>query len=187
VDWNDLRYFLKVAETGGLTPAARFLRVNAATVARHIEALEAGLGQRLFERAARGYRLTDAGERLFEWARKVECEFNDIQAAFGAALTETAGIVSVAATDWIASGLLIPTLPEFRRRHPGIDLVIVSRPEPMIPSRGEADIALCLFHPERGNLEVRCIADIGHALYASADYVERHGRPDAGGAATATP
>jgi DNA-binding transcriptional LysR family regulator len=41
VDWDDLRYFLKVAETGGLSPAARFLRVNTATVGRHIEALEA--------------------------------------------------------------------------------------------------------------------------------------------------
>ena len=69
MDWDDLRYFLKVAETGGLSPAARFLRVNTATVGRHVEALEVGLGQKLFERTPQGYRLTDGGERLLEWSR----------------------------------------------------------------------------------------------------------------------
>lgn len=177
MDWDDLRYFLKVAETGGLSPAARFLRVNTATVGRHVEALEVGLGQKLFERTPQGYRLTDAGERLFEWSRKVEVEFNAIQAAFGSTPAES-GTVSVATTDWIAAGFLIPTLPDFHRRHPGIDLVIAGSMDPVNLSRREADIALRLFRPEQGNLVVRRVGDIGHGLYASQDYIDRHGRPD---------
>ncbi|MFZ5780649.1 MAG: LysR family transcriptional regulator [Pseudomonadota bacterium] len=178
MDWDDLRYFLKVAETGGLSPAARFLRVNTATVGRHIEALETGLGHKLFERTPQGYRLTDAGERLSIWARKVEVEFNGIQAAFGTGSAEAAGTVSLATTDWVATGFLIPTLARFRERHPAIDLVLAGSMDPVNLSRREADVALRLFRPEQGNLVTRRIADIGHGLFASPDYIARHGRPD---------
>ena len=178
VDWDDLRYFLKVAETGGLSPAARFLGVNTATVGRHIEALEIGLGRKLFERTAQGYRLTDAGERLLEWSRKVEVEFTNIQAAFSAAPAEVTGTVSIATTDWVAMGFLIDTLPEFRLRNPGIDFEIAAAVDPVNLSRREADVALRLFRPEQGNLIARRIADLGHGLYASAAYLERHGMPD---------
>ncbi len=178
MDWDDLRYFLKVAETGGLSPAARFLRVNTATVGRHIEALETGLGQKLFERTPQGYRLTDAGERLSIWARKVEVEFNGIQAAFGTGSAGAAGTVSLATTDWVATGFLIPTLAAFRERHPAIDLVLAGSMDPVNLSRREADVALRLFRPEQGNLVTRRIADIGHGLFASPDYIARHGRPD---------
>jgi DNA-binding transcriptional LysR family regulator len=178
VDWDDLRYFLKVAETGGLSPAARFLRVNTTTVGRHIEALEVELGQKLFARTAQGYRLTDAGERLLEWSRKVEIEFTNIQAAFSATPAEVTGTVSIATTDWVAIGFLIDTLPEFRRRHPGIDLDIAAAVDPVNLSRREADVALRLFRPDQGNLIARRIGELGHGLYASAQYLERHGMPD---------
>jgi DNA-binding transcriptional LysR family regulator len=178
VDWDDLRYFLKVAETGGLSPAARFLRVNTATVGRHIEALEVGLGQKLFERTPQGYRLTDAGERLLEWSRKVEMEFTNIQAAFSTTPAEVTGTVSIATTDWMAVGFLIDTLPEFRRRHPGIDLDIAAAVDAVNLSRREADVALRLFRPEQGNLIARRLAELGHGLYASAQYLEQHGMPD---------
>lgn len=178
MDWDDLRYFLKVAETGGLSPAARFLRVNTATVGRHIEALELSLGHKLFERTPHGYRLTDAGQRLLDWSSKVEAEFNGIQAAFAGAPAEAAGTVSVATTDWVAAGFLIPTLQQFRRRYPDIDLVIAGSMDPVNLSRREAEVALRLFRPEQGNLVAKRVGDIGHALYASADYVARCGRPD---------
>lgn len=178
MDWDDLRYFLKVAETGGLSPAARFLRVNTATVGRHIEALEVDLGQRLFERTPQGYRLTDAGERLFEWSRKVEVEFTGIQAAFSTGPEQAAGTVSIATTDPVATGFLIPTLPAFRQRHPGIELAIASGLNVVNLSRREADVALRLFRPEQGNLVARRVAEIGHGLYATRGYIERHGTPD---------
>ncbi len=178
MDWDDLRYFLKVAETGGLSPAARFLRVNTATVGRHIETLEVGLGQKLFERTPQGYCLTDAGERLFEWSRKVEVEFTNIQAAFSADPEHATGTVSIATTDWVANGFLVPTLPAFRQRHPGIDLAIAGGLDPVNLSRREADVALRLFRPEQGNLIARRVGEIGHGFYASPAYLERYGVPD---------
>src|SRR3546814_20404684 len=58
LDWNDLRYVLALARHGSLSAAARSLKVNHATVARRVAALEAVLGPPLFDPHARGYRAT---------------------------------------------------------------------------------------------------------------------------------
>ena len=71
LDWNDLRYFLGVAEHGSTLAAGRALRVSQTTVARRIAALEEALGLPLFERRQAGYALTPAGEGLLDRARQV--------------------------------------------------------------------------------------------------------------------
>lgn len=71
-DWNDLRAFLAVAETGSTLAAGRRLRVSQTTAARRVAALEAALGLTLFERRQAGYALTPNGEALLEAARAVE-------------------------------------------------------------------------------------------------------------------
>src|SRR5512141_2716795 len=71
-DWNDLKAFLAVARGGSTLAAAKALGINQTTVARRIEALEAALGLKLFERGQAGSRLTEAGRDLMAEAEKVE-------------------------------------------------------------------------------------------------------------------
>ena len=66
MDWDDLRFFLAVAQAGSLSGAAQQLNVNTTTVLRRVGSLEDDLGARLFERERTGYRLTPAGDRLVE-------------------------------------------------------------------------------------------------------------------------
>lgn len=180
MDWDDLRYFQKVAETGGLSPAARFLKVNAATVGRHVEALEAQLGQKLFERTYQGYRTTEAGERLLRWAQRVQGEFAEIQAAFAGRADAVAGTVSIATTEPLAAYFLIPGLAELALRHPGIEVEIATDVAPVNLSRREADVALRLVRPTQGNLLARRIGEVGYALYASPGYLAAQGMPAPG-------
>src|SRR3546814_13731688 len=63
-DWNDLKAFLAVAETGSTLSAAQALRVSQTTVARRIAALEAATSLNLFERRQAGYALTPVGEAM---------------------------------------------------------------------------------------------------------------------------
>jgi len=72
MDWEDVRFFLALARRGSLSAAARHLHVNHATVARRIGALEAALGQVLFERRPDGYGLTRNGEAALEAAAAME-------------------------------------------------------------------------------------------------------------------
>src|SRR4051812_16983259 len=71
-DWNDLKAFLAVARGGSTLAAAKALKINQTTVARRIEALEAAISLKLFERGQAGSRLTEAGETLIAEAEAVE-------------------------------------------------------------------------------------------------------------------
>jgi DNA-binding transcriptional LysR family regulator len=78
MDWNNLKFFLALAETGSLSRASEKLRVDHSTVARRIEMLERDLGVRLVERLSRAYRLTAEGEQVRDRAREVETGIADI-------------------------------------------------------------------------------------------------------------
>jgi molybdenum-dependent DNA-binding transcriptional regulator ModE len=64
MDWNDVRYFLALARTGSVRAAGTLLGVSHSTVARRVEALEARLGVKLFDRNRDGYLLTSAGNEM---------------------------------------------------------------------------------------------------------------------------
>src|SRR5258707_10448122 len=68
VDWEDIRHFLAVAQSGTLSGAARNLKVDHATVSRRLAALEAALDVRLVDRLPRSCRLTTIGRQVFELA-----------------------------------------------------------------------------------------------------------------------
>lgn len=71
-NWQDIYLFLAVARHQGLAGAAVEIASSAATLSRRMTKLEHAVGQRLFERGARGYALTHAGKTLLERAEKME-------------------------------------------------------------------------------------------------------------------
>src|SRR5438552_13420265 len=68
LDWNDVRTFLAVAESGSLNAAGRMLNMTQSTISRRMEDLEYRLGATLFQRSTRGITLTEAGETVRELA-----------------------------------------------------------------------------------------------------------------------
>ena len=103
--WDNLRHFLAVARSGSLSGAARRLRVNPATVLRHIEQLEQELETRLFLREPSGYVRTSAGERLMARAVALEQEIFACQETV-ANETAVAGPVVITVTEALATLLL---------------------------------------------------------------------------------
>src|SRR6185437_9413887 len=79
IDWDDVRYFLAVARGGSVRAAAERLGVNHSTVLRRIAQLEARLGAQVFEKLPSGYRLTDAGEEIVEFAVQMEASSNQLE------------------------------------------------------------------------------------------------------------
>lgn len=177
MNWDDLRYFLAVASEGSLSGAARVMRVNPATVSRHVDALEQRLAVRLFDRRQDGYLTTPAGEKLLERARIIEDEMFALSRAFDAEDQGLTGTVSVTATESLTVPFLIPNLPRLRERHPGIRLQLVSDYRMLNLSRREADVAIRLARPEQGDLVVRRIGEMGFGLYASQAYLDTAGTP----------
>lgn len=174
LNWDDLRYFLAVVDTGSLTGAARKLRVEHTTVARRIEALEQSLGLRLFDRLPRQWQLTAEGENLVPGSRRLEDEALSLQrVAVGVA--PLSGTVRISAPPVMASHLLVPQLAPLSTRLPGICLEVVGEVREANLSRREADIALRMSRPKASGLAARPLVEIGFALYASRDYLAQHG------------
>lgn len=178
LDWNDLRYFLAVADHGSTLAAGRALRVSQTTVARRIAALEDALGLPLFEKRQAGYALTPAGEALVDRAKLVEEATEDFAEASAALVRDTSGIVRITTQEIFANTLLAPILRELHELHPEIVIQLDTRQELLELGGGEADVALrsTAQEPPAGTVGRRlCIDD--WTLYCSREYAARHGVP----------
>lgn len=174
LNWDDLRYFLAVVDTGSLTGAARQLRVEHTTVSRRVEALEKSLGLRLFDRLPRQWQLTAEGESLVPGVRRLEDEALSLQTA-AAGVAPLSGTVRISAPPVVASYLLVPQLGPLSVKLPGICLEVVGETRDANLFRREADIALRMPRPKASGLAARPLIEVGFALYASRHYLAEHG------------
>jgi DNA-binding transcriptional LysR family regulator len=178
LDWNDLRYFLAVANGGSTLAAGRTLRVSQTTVARRIAALEAALGVQLFEKRQAGYALTPTGEELLDHAREVESVISRFSNAAESQSRDVSGIVRITSEEIYALSLLSPLLRELHERHPEIIIELDTASTLRDLGAGEADIALrssSVAQPAGLVGRRLCVDD--WTLYCSRDYASRHGRP----------
>ncbi len=176
-NWDDIPFFLALARSGQLTAAARQLGSSHVTVARRVERLESALRQRLFERSAKGYRLTASGRRLVETARNME------EASAGICPGETAGhglsgSFRLAVPEGFASFFTDRMLAAFDARFPGLSLELITLTQVLSLSRREADLAVTLDPVTRGAYQSEHLADYNLRIYAAPDHLE--GQPPIG-------
>ncbi|MEO6041506.1 MAG: LysR family transcriptional regulator [Croceibacterium sp.] len=177
MDWDHLRVFLAVARCGQLLAAGRNLSLNHATVARRLDALEAEMGTPLLERRPTGCSLTPAGERLIPVAERIEFELLGVTDAIRAKETEVSGIVRIGAPDGLGNYFLASELGELVESYPLLTVELVPLPRNFSISRREADLAIVLDRPSAGRLIVSRLIDYTLSVYASRNYLERHGTP----------
>lgn len=137
---NALRAFEAAARHLHVTRAAEELNVTQAAVSHQVRALEDWLGVRLFQRAGRGLRLTEAGATYLVVLRDA---FDRIAAAT-AALTRGRGPdrLTVSSTDSFAAIWLVPRLRRFRAAHPDIEVRVMPSDEMVDFDRDDVDIAV---------------------------------------------
>jgi DNA-binding transcriptional LysR family regulator len=178
LDWNDLRYFLSVADHGSTLAAGRAMRVSQTTVARRIAALEEALGMTLFEKRQAGYVLTSGGQELLDRARQVEAAASGFEEASAALARDSSGTVRITTQEIFANTLLGPILRELHDRHPQILIELDTAQELLELGEGQADIAIrsTAQEPPAGTVGRRlCIDD--WTLYCSREYAAAHGVP----------
>lgn len=116
----NLESFVRSAETGGFSPAARRLSLTPAAVSRNVAMLERNLGVRLFQRSTRKLTLTEAGERfLLAIQRNLE-ELQASIASVAADRGEPAGVLKVSMGLTFGVDYIMPLLPDLLARYPGI-------------------------------------------------------------------
>nr|WP_202486732.1 LysR family transcriptional regulator [Streptomyces sp. SID8354] len=124
---SDLRIFLAVARTHGITRAARELHTVQSNVSARIHALEKELGAPLFRRHARGVALTHVGERLLPYAERVSRLVDEARQAVGDE-TDPSGPLRIGALETTA-GLRLPgVLATFAEDCPRVEVSLVTGP-----------------------------------------------------------
>lgn len=177
MDWDKLRIFHAVADAGSLTHAGDTLHLSQSAVSRQIRALEESLNTTLFRRHARGLLLTEQGELLFDATRTMTKRLDAAAARIRDSEDEVYGEIRVTTTTGFGTLWLAPRLNRLFERYPNlkIDLMLEERILDL-PMR-EADVAIRLKEPSQAELIRRRLMDVRIRLYASRDYVEKHGLP----------
>jgi DNA-binding transcriptional LysR family regulator len=175
MDWERVRIFLEVARAGQILKASKSLRLNHATVARQLTALERSLNAKLLERHTSGCTLTAAGEALVDAAERAESEFLKVGSSIGGAAEAITGTVRVGAPDGLGNYFLADRLGAMAAKHPGLVIQLVPLPRTFSLSRREADIAITLDRPKQGKLILSKLTDYTLSVYAADTYLAREG------------
>lgn len=175
--WDELRTAWHVVRAGTVSGAAETLGVHHATVIRHIDALEARLNLKLFQRHPRGYTPTEAGEMLAHVGRATEEQFAQLASRLTGLGPEVAGEL-VITTLPEACDLILPSLTALVARHPGLRLRLITERRVLRLEYGEAHIAIRAgSRPDEPDNVVQMLTELAPGLYAAPAYLAAHGTP----------
>ena len=176
-NWDEIRTAYQVARMGTVSGAAEVLGVHHATVIRHVDALEARLGTKLFQRHPRGYTPTEAGQQLLAVGQATEDQFAQLAARIAGAGEEMRGELIITSLPALAA-LVMPAMAELMRAHPALVLRYITDPRVFRLEYGEAHVAIRAgARPTEPDNVVSQLGVNRTALYAAPEYLERHGRP----------
>ena len=178
-DWNDLRYFLAVAQHHSTLAAGRALKLSQSTVQRRLTELERRIGRKLVQRHPTGYRLTELGQEILPYAERIEQAVSAFEQHLETARHDVLGVIRVTCPEPLVYRITQSSLLDrFHAKHPGLRVEFVMSDKCLDLAKGEADVALRSGDTDDEELVGRKLADSIWAVYASRKYIERHGKPE---------
>jgi DNA-binding transcriptional LysR family regulator len=137
IDIDQLRTFIAIAESGSFTRAADVVHKTQSAVSMQMKRLEERLGRSIFARDGRGSKLTDDGERLLDYARRI-VKLN-VEALTAFSDTELSGRVRLGVPDDYADRYLPEIMARFSRVYPAVELTVICEPTIELFQRIEAN------------------------------------------------
>ena len=136
------KVFYHVGRLGSITLAAKELSISQPAVSQSIHQLESSLSCTLFQRTARGMKLTSEGALLYRYAERGYQEFDLGEKRLKQLLHLDAGEVRIGASDMTLRFFLLPYLEKFHELHPGIKVTVTNGPTPETLSYLDRDLIL---------------------------------------------
>lgn len=174
---EQLRTFLHVAERGSFTRAADSLGLPKASVSLAVQRLETAMGTQLLHRTTRRVQLTADGEQLFQRARDLLDDVEELQGMFRRDIAQLRGRLRVDMSSGLARFLVMPRLPDFLQRHPGLEIEISGTDRRVDLVREGFDCVLRVGALDDNTLVARPLGSMPVVNCASPAYLAAHGTP----------
>lgn len=176
--FDDLQLFVRAADLGSLSAAARVMDLSAAVASAALKRIEQQLGARLLTRSTRSLRLTSEGEGFLEYARVALSSLEEGRRLLARSQDQVSGVLQLSAPSDFGRNVLLPWLDEFQRQHPQLTVRLLLGDRITNLFRQPVDVALRYGEPEDSSLIALPIApDNRRVLCAAPSYLARHGEP----------
>ena len=177
LDLIDLRVFARIADLGGISSAARALRMPKSSVSRSLARLEEAIGAVLVERSTLHLRLTDAGLLLRRHANRILDDIGEAENAIGGLVGAPRGDLSISAPFTFAAGPLAPMLPAFLARYPDVRVILTVDNRNIDLLTEEIDVVIRIGPLANSELIARRLATFELWPCASPAYLSGRGMP----------
>lgn len=174
---TEFESFLRVAQSGSFTAAARGLGVTASAISKQIKALEERLDVRLLNRTTRRVSLTDEGRAFADRVATILGDVAEAESAVTAAVSEPSGRLRLGAPMDFGRIHLADAIAGFAAAHPRVDVEVVLT-DRFVDVVGEGfDVVVRIGELDDSSLISRRIAPCRRVICASPDYLAAHGHP----------
>lgn len=174
---TSMRVFARAATAGSLSAAARQLGMSPAMATKHVNALEARLGVKLFHRSTRRLNLTEAGGNYLEACHRILADIDEAEAAAASQRIKATGLLRMNVPLSFGSRYIAPLIPEFSRRHPEVTTELGLSDVPVDLIAGNWDLAIRIGRLGDSPLQARRLSDCTMMVCAAPQYLDERGVP----------
>jgi len=173
--FEEMRVFVRVAERQSFTRASDDLQIPRATVTNLIKRMEERLGARLLERTTRTVRLTPDGQAYYGRCVRLIADLEEAEGSFSNLAPK--GLLRVNLQGTLARHFIVPALPAFLARYPGIELTIGEDDRLVDLVREGIDCVLRAGNLQDSSMVGRRVAQLPQVTVASPEYLQKYGEP----------
>ena len=174
---TSMRVFVRAASAGSLSAAARHLGMSPAMAAKHVNALEARLGVKLFHRTTRRLSLTEAGSNYLEACQRILPEIDEAEAVAASQRVKATGLLRMNVPLSFGERFVAPLIPAFSHRHPEVKVELGLSDAQVDLLAGSWDLAIRIGRLSDSNLQARRLGDSAMLVCAAPSYLDQRGVP----------
>lgn len=171
---TDLQLFIRIADQGTLSQAARDLELSTATASAGLKRLEQKLGTRLFVRSTRSMRLTRDGEVFLEYSRQALALLGEGEALIRSDKQTIGGHIRISASSDLGRHVLLPFIDAFQQLHPAVTVSLQLSDSVIDLFREPIDLAFRYGKLEDSSLVSQQLIGNRRMLVASPAYLAQH-------------
>jgi DNA-binding transcriptional LysR family regulator len=175
LDWDRLKVFQAIADTGSITGAAQTLSRSYGKVSNDLDELERAIGRTLFDRTNRGLELKPFAQDLLTSVHAMTDTVTSIMARAGGRAPEK---IVICAREGMASYWLARHLPELLDLNTDVQVFLKVLPNTPNLAAGDGDIAIQYEMPSSSEVISRQLGWLHYILYASPHYLAARGEPN---------